>query len=86
MGIKKKQKRRPGVMTYTETGRLGGLIGGPRRAAALSPERRREIAIIAITQRWLKAKRKDPEYMEKVRETLKNKERVKEMLDGPIFA
>jgi hypothetical protein len=33
-------------------GRLGGLKGGPARAARLSPERRREIASRAARQRW----------------------------------
>lgn len=33
-------------------GRLGGLRGGPARAAVLSPERRREIAIMAAQARW----------------------------------
>jgi len=33
-------------------GRLGGLKGGPARAAALSPERRHEIAVQAIRKRW----------------------------------
>jgi len=33
-------------------GRLGGLKGGPARAAKLSPERRREIALHAIRKRW----------------------------------
>jgi hypothetical protein len=33
-------------------GRLGGLKGGPARAAALSPERRREIARRAAARRW----------------------------------
>ena len=35
-------------------GRLGGLKGGPARARALSPERRREIALKAIRARWAK--------------------------------
>jgi hypothetical protein len=39
-------------------GRLGGLKGGRARAKALSPERRREIAIKAIRARWAKAKNK----------------------------
>ena len=38
-------------------GRLGGLKGGKARAKALSPERRREIALKAIRARW-KGKRK----------------------------
>ena len=33
-------------------GRLGGLKGGPARASALSPERRREIARRAARKRW----------------------------------
>lgn len=33
-------------------GRAGGLRGGPARAAALSPERRREIASRAARARW----------------------------------
>jgi hypothetical protein len=33
-------------------GRLGGLKGGPARARALSPERRREIARRAARKRW----------------------------------
>jgi hypothetical protein len=40
-------------------GRLGGLKGGKARAAALSPEKRREIAQKAIAARW--AKRKNEE-------------------------
>jgi hypothetical protein len=35
-------------------GRLGGLKGGRARAKALSPERRREIALKAIRARWAK--------------------------------
>ena len=33
-------------------GRLGGLKGGPARASALSPERRRQIALKAARTRW----------------------------------
>jgi hypothetical protein len=33
-------------------GRLGGLKGGPARAAKLSAKRRREIAVHAIRKRW----------------------------------
>jgi hypothetical protein len=33
-------------------GRLGGLKGGPARAAKLTPERRREIARSAARRRW----------------------------------
>ena len=39
-------------------GRLGGLKGGRARAKALSPERRREIALKAIRTRWAKKKRR----------------------------
>jgi hypothetical protein len=35
-------------------GRLGGLKGGPARAAALSPKRRRAIAKAAASARWRK--------------------------------
>ena len=40
-----------------ELGRLGGLKGGRARAKALSPERRREIALKAIRTRWAKKKK-----------------------------
>ena len=33
-------------------GKLGGLKGGPARAAKLTPERRREIAKRAASARW----------------------------------
>ena len=39
-------------------GRLGGLKGGRARAKALSPERRREIALKAIRTRWAKKKQR----------------------------
>jgi len=35
-------------------GRLGGLKGGAARKAALTPERRKEIAKKAISMRWSK--------------------------------
>jgi hypothetical protein len=35
-----------------ELGRLGGLKGGPARAANLSPKRRRDIAKKAAKARW----------------------------------
>lgn len=35
-------------------GKLGGPKGGPARAAALSPERRSEIARLAAMKRWKK--------------------------------
>jgi hypothetical protein len=37
-------------------GRLGGIKGGPARAAALTPQRRREIARRAVRARWKRAK------------------------------
>jgi hypothetical protein len=37
-------------------GHLGGLKGGPARAAALSPERRRQIARHAARRRWRRVK------------------------------
>ena len=37
-------------------GHLGGLKGGPARAAVLSPERRREIARHAARRRWRRVK------------------------------
>lgn len=39
-------------------GKLGGAKGGKKRAAKLSPERRREIAQKAIAARWAKRKNK----------------------------
>jgi len=42
-------------------GRKGGAKGGPARAAALSPERRKEIARKAVAARWAKAKGDDPQ-------------------------
>jgi hypothetical protein len=41
-------------------GRLGGLKGGKARAKKLSPKRRKEIAVAAAQQRWLKP-RPNPE-------------------------
>lgn len=38
-------------------GRLGGVKGGPARAQALTPQRRREIARRAIHARWKRTKR-----------------------------
>ena len=37
-------------------GRLGGLKGGPARAKKLSPERRSEIARMAVEARWKKVR------------------------------
>jgi hypothetical protein len=41
-----------------EMGRKGGRIGGKRRLATLTDERRREIASEAAKARWSKSKRK----------------------------
>ena len=38
-----------------ELGKLGGKIGGPARAAKLTPEQRSEIAQIAARARWKKS-------------------------------
>ena len=38
-------------------GRKGGKIGGPARAAKLTPEQRSEIARRAVQSRWAKAKK-----------------------------
>ena len=37
-----------------ELGKLGGKVGGPARAAKLTPEHRSEIAQIAARARWKK--------------------------------
>jgi hypothetical protein len=37
-------------------GRLGGVKGGPARASALTPHRRREIARRAVLARWKREK------------------------------
>jgi len=44
-------------------GKLGGSKGGKKRAAQLSPERRREIAQKAIATRWAKKKMR-PDHSE----------------------
>lgn len=41
-----------GGLTPAERGRLGGIKGGPKRAAILSPARRAEIATRAALARW----------------------------------
>ena len=38
-----------------QSGRKGGLLGGPARKVALSPERRKEIAKKAADKRWAKS-------------------------------
>jgi len=53
IAIRAKRTRPVDVDPYAaELGRRGGLEGGPARAAKLSPERRREIAVHAIRKRW----------------------------------
>jgi hypothetical protein len=51
---RKAQERNPHAAAL---GRLGGLKGGPARAAALTPKRRREIARAAARARWNKGPR-----------------------------
>jgi hypothetical protein len=38
-------------------GRLGGIKGGPARAKALTPQRRREIARRAVQARWRRGRK-----------------------------
>jgi hypothetical protein len=45
----RKQRKNPAAVSL---GKLGGKKGGPARAAALSPERRKEIARKAAEKRW----------------------------------
>jgi hypothetical protein len=45
----------PVETTAAELGRLGGIKGGNARAAALTPERKTEIARRAAAKRWQKA-------------------------------
>lgn len=45
----------PAPSKKQESGRKGGLKGGNRRAEAVSPERRSEIAKKAALSRWRKA-------------------------------
>lgn len=43
-------------LSSEESGRRGGLLGGPARSAALSPARRKEIARLAARARWGRAR------------------------------
>lgn len=43
-----------------QSGRKGGLLGGPARALSMTPARRREIAIKASASRWSKVETKKP--------------------------
>ncbi len=42
----------PELSPKAKAGQLGGRIGGPARKAALTPERRKEIAKDAANARW----------------------------------
>lgn len=46
------KKRKPSAR------RAGGLVGGKARAKSLTPEQRRDIARIAASARWKKAKKR----------------------------
>lgn len=52
---KKGRKKNPHALAL---GKLGWSKGGKARAKALTPERRKEIAINAIKARWAKNKQK----------------------------
>lgn len=43
---------------FVEMGKLGGKIGGPARAANMTPEQRSENARKAVMARWIKSKNK----------------------------
>ena len=51
---KSSKKKNPAAVML---GRLGGLKGGPARAAKLTPEQLSESARKAVQARWAKAKR-----------------------------
>jgi hypothetical protein len=51
------QKKNPHAVALSK---LGARKGGQSRAAALSPEQRREIAQRAARARWARAKKKTP--------------------------
>ena len=53
MADSKQKAKNPAAVAL---GRLGGLKGGKARAAKLSAERRREIAVQAVKARWAKKK------------------------------
>ena len=59
-------------------GRLGGSKGGPARSAALSPERRREIARKAGWVRWhpLELLRSDRDYRRKIADKIARQVKV----------
>jgi hypothetical protein len=41
-----------GIAATKRRGRIGGFSGGPARAAALTPEQRKAIALRANSARW----------------------------------
>lgn len=49
----------PPQSTAAAKGRLGGQKGGPARAAALSPQKRKSIAKKAAKKRWAKKRAKE---------------------------
>ena len=49
-----RERKRPKRSSQAESGRLGGLKGGPARAKALTARRRYEIAQKAARARWAK--------------------------------
>jgi hypothetical protein len=53
-----KEDQAPPDSPAVEFARSGGLKGGPARATALSPKRRREIARAAAKTRWSRDKKK----------------------------
>jgi hypothetical protein len=54
-GTGKRQEDQAEESAAAKLGRVGGLRGGKARAAKLSAERRREIALKAANARWKKA-------------------------------
>ncbi|MGA9055927.1 MAG: hypothetical protein WB763_05385, partial [Terriglobia bacterium] len=51
------KKLPPDIREYfVRKGRQGGKLGGPARAAAMTPEQRSESARKAVLARWAKAK------------------------------
>jgi len=57
-------------------GRLGGLAGGPARAVSLTSKKRKEIARLGGTARWMRRLRTDRVYRRKVAEGLAKKHNV----------
>jgi hypothetical protein len=56
VAVIERRARRPANPHAAALGRLGGLKGGPARAARLSARRRREIARTAARARWIAAR------------------------------